>query len=198
MSEQPPFAPPPAGYTLIRRFLLFEQRAFIWLNIAAVAIFMLALALILGLLLGYQRLGAPLVIAGLPDALPMWAYFALLVGTLLLHEALHGLAMWAYGGRPRFGIKITRLVLFTTSNAFFTRQAYLTVSLAPLVGISAFGLPLMFILPGGVAIWIGIIVAMNIASSVGDLWMAAVIVRYPPDTLFRDEATGMSIFAPES
>ena len=66
-----------------------------------------------------------------------------------------------------------------------------------LVGLSAFGLLGMLLTPAEIAAWIGITVAFNAASSLGDLWMAAVTASFPPQARFRDEEDGMSIFLPE-
>jgi len=194
----PADAPPaPAGYHLAHRFHMTRLRTIVWINVIAVVLFVVVLAAAFGGLLLYARLDSPLVRPGLPESLPVWAYILLLIGTLILHEGLHGLAMLACGARPIFGARLTRLVLYTTSQAFFSRRAYLFVTLAPLLGITLLGIPAMLLLPGGLAIWAAIMVAMNAASALGDLWMAAVIASFPPVALFRDEADGMSVFLPE-
>lgn len=189
--------PAPPGYRLAHRFQLSRRWTLLWINVTAVALFVITLGAAFSGLLLYARLGAPLVRTDLPAFLPAWAYILLLIGTLILHEALHGLAMLACGARPIFGAQLTRLVLYTTSQAFFSRRAYLFVTLAPLFGVTLLGLPAMLLLPSGLAIWVAIMVAMNAASSLGDLWMAAVIASFPPEARFRDEVDGMSIFLPE-
>ncbi len=190
--------PPPPGYRLVHRFHMSRLRTLVWINMVAVVLFVVALAAAFSGLLLYARLGAPLIRPELPESLPAWAYVLLLIGTLILHEGLHGLAILVCGARPIFGVRLTRLVLYTTSHAFFSRRAYLFVTLAPLLGITLLGLPAMLLLPGGLAIWAAVMVAMNAASSLGDLWMVAVIASFPPEALFRDEADGMSVFLPEA
>ncbi|GAB4575265.1 MAG: hypothetical protein Kow0077_25930 [Anaerolineae bacterium] len=188
---------PPAGYKLVHRLNMTSGRAMIWLNVAATLIFVAALSMVFASLLLYARQGSPWVLPDQPVALPLASYFLMLAATLVLHEAMHGLAMLIFGKRPRFGARLTRLVLYTTSDAYFPRTEYLIVTLAPLVVLSLLGLSGMLLMPQGVAIWVGIMVAMNTASSVGDLWMAGVIVRFPGETLFRDEADGMSVYLPD-
>ena len=119
------------------------------------------------------------------------------IGTLLLHEGLHGAAIRAFGFRPRFGMKLSKLVLYTTADAIFTRNQYLTVTLAPLVGISLLGVAGMLFMPRGVALWVGIMVALNAGSAIGDVWMTAVMASFPAVARFRDEEDGMSVFLPE-
>ena len=191
-----PVAPP--GYRLAHRVVLTQRATLVWMNVIGTVLFVVALAAVFAGLMFYDAQGAPLVIPTLPDALPAWVYLLLLAGTLVLHEALHGAAMLVFGKRPRFGAKLTRLVLYTTSDDYFPRRQYLIVTLAPLVGVALLALPAMLVLPRGLAIWAGIMVAMNTASSIGDLWVAAVIASFPAAAVFHDEADGMSAFLPQS
>jgi hypothetical protein len=196
MQAKSPVSDTPPGYRLVHHFILTHTRTLIWLNIIGTLLFVLALAVVFSALLAYDLAGSPLVNPALPEALPAPVYLVMLIGTLILHEALHGLAIALLGHRPRFGMKLTKLVLFTTSDAYFTRTQYLAVTLAPLIGITLLGIPAMLVLPQGSAIWIGIMVAVNTASAIGDMWMAAVTASFPADTLFHDESDGMSVFLP--
>lgn len=199
MPDNPHPAPaPPEGFTLVHNFVLTERGPLIGMNVVGGLSFIVALAVVFSLLTVYYQLGAPLLIDGLPGSLPVWAYLLLLIGTLAAHEGLHGAAILALGFRPRFGMKLRKLVLYTTADAYFTRRQYLIITLAPLLGITLAGLPLMLLPPPAIAAWIGIAVAMNAASSIGDMWMAAVMTSFPRAALFRDEADGMSIFLPEA
>ena len=191
-------AQPPPGYRLAHRFFMTERRALIWMNLIGTLGFVFALAVVFAGLSLYGLLGSPLVLPGQPEALSAGAYFLMVVGTLLLHEGLHGAVIRAQGFQPRFGMKLSKLVLYTTSDAIFTRNQYLSVTLAPLLGISLLGLAGMLIMPRGVALWIGIMVAFNAASSIGDMWMAAVITSFAGVARFRDEEDGMSVFLPAS
>lgn len=195
MSAPPP--PIPDGYTLAHRFVLTERRALLWMNLIGLVVFAIVLAAALVLLALYEQMGAPLVIAGLPESLhPLW-YLLFAVLTLVLHEGLHGLAIALNGHRPRFGAKLTRLVLYTTSDANFPRNEYVAVTLAPLLGIGALGLLGILVTPPVLAMWTAVLLALNTASSLGDLWMAAVITSFPRAARFRDEADGMSVFLPQ-
>jgi hypothetical protein len=196
MTDLPTPPPPPVGHILVHRLLLTERRTLVWMNVIGSLGFMLALAAVFSLLAVYHHVGAPLVLDGLPTSLPVWVYLLMAVGTLILHEGLHGAAIGVLGYRPRFGLKLRRLVLYTTADAYFSRRQYLAVTLAPLLGITLVGLPVMLLLPVSLAAWVGMMVAMNAASSIGDLWMTAVMVSFPADALFLDEADGMSIFLP--
>lgn len=193
--QQPATVPP--GYSQVHHFNMSSKRPLIWMNIIGVVLFLLALALIFWGLWFYEQLGAPLVIPALPPELPVGFYFIMLISTLILHELLHGLPIWLYGKKPRFGIKISKLVLFTTSDDFFTRQQYIVVILMPLLVISIGGVILMLLVAMNIALWIAIMVAMNFASAIGDMWMAAISTSFPREALFFDEEDGSRVFLPD-
>lgn len=121
----------------------------------------------------------------------------LLVGLLVVvvvpHELLHGLFMARYGGRPEYGVALSRFVLpyayARTEDAVYTRDQMLVILLAPFAGITIAGLvPLLalqsplFVLP----------LAANAAGSTGDLWLAARLVRYPPSVRVAAPADDVS------
>ncbi len=192
-----PAPAPPEGFTLVHSFILTERGPLIGMNVVGGLGFIVALAVVFSLLTVYYQLGAPLILEGLSASLPVWAYLLMLLGTLAAHEGLHGAAMIALGFRPRFGMKLRKLVLYTTADAYFSRRQYLIITLAPLLVITLVGLPVMLLLTPAIAAWVGIAVAMNAASSIGDMWMAAVMASFPRAALFRDEADGMSIYLPD-
>ncbi|MBN1963393.1 MAG: DUF3267 domain-containing protein, partial [Anaerolineae bacterium] len=181
----------PAGYALAHRFVLTERRALLWMNVIGTVAFVIVLAAAFVLLTLYIRIGAPLVIRTLPETLPPLIYLIAVVLTLVVHEGLHGLAILLTGNRPRFGAKWSRFLLYTTSDANFTRGEYLGVTLAPLLGISAAGLVAMLLTPPVLGMWLAVLVSLNAASSLGDVWMTAVITSFPRTALFHDEEDGM-------
>lgn len=188
----------PAGYRQVHYFTLTERRTLVWMNVIGLVIFVLALGAIFAGLKLYGQIGSPLVQDNLPSSLSVTAYFLMAVVTLLLHEGFHGVVIRAYGHTPRFGVKLTRMVFYTTTDATFSRAQYLTVTLAPVLSIGLLGILGILLSPVGLALWVGIMVALNTASSIGDLWMAAVMTSFPPQAMFRDEADGMRVFLPES
>ncbi len=171
-----------------------ERGVLIWLNILSLLPLVISGLLVFGMLLIYHaEIGAPLVIHALPDRLPSTIGIALIVPILPLHELIHGWAIRRYGHTPRYGVKW--LVLFATSdNALFRRDEFITIALAPLIVISLGGLGLMTLLPLGIAEWVALAVAVNAAGSIGDIWMAAVALRYNTSALIRDEEDSMRIF----
>jgi hypothetical protein len=134
--------------------------------------------------------------AGLGDAaLPWWAVVGGLLLLLVAHEAIHGVAMWLLGHRPTFGVKLSEGLLYTLAEgAYYRRNEFMVITLAPLVVMSVAGLALMLVTPNNAAFWLGVAVVVNAGSAVGDLWMAARAMRYPASALIRDEPTGVRFY----
>ncbi len=151
--------------------------------------------LLFGALAAYHAAGAPLVIGALPDGVPRLLGYALVLAVLPLHEAVHGWMVRRCGHSPRYGLKW--YALYTTADsAYFRRDEYLRVLLAPLVVITLAGLAVLPFLPTGLASWVALAVVVNASGAGGDLWMAIIARRYDPAALIRDEADGMRIYLP--
>jgi hypothetical protein len=119
------------------------------------------------------------------------------VATLVLHELAHGLAMVAYGARPRFGVLWQGLMFYATSPGYaFRRNDYLVVILAPLVGLSLLALMVILFMPPEVALLVALCATVNGAGAVGDLWIMLITLRYPERAYVMDERDGMRIFLP--
>lgn len=118
--------------------------------------------------------------------------------TLALHELAHGVAMSAFGARPQYGILPKAFALYATAPGYaFTRNQYLVVMLTPLMALSGLALVGMWLLAG--TPWVGLLVAcaaINASGVGGDVWMATLVARYPPQAYATDERDGMRIFLP--
>jgi hypothetical protein len=118
--------------------------------------------------------------------------------TLVLHELTHGAAMSLFGARPKYGVLWKSLVAYATAPGHaFTRGQYLTVSLAPLVGLSVLAMVAMVSLAGSSLVWLlALCAALNAAGAGGDMWMSVIVLRCPPSAYIVDERDGMRIFLP--
>lgn len=126
----------------------------------------------------------------------------LLLGTVvalllvpLLHEAVHGIAAMVVGIRPSYGIGPG--FAYTTFPDPVGKRPYLMIGLAPLVVLSAVGLPLAAVWDAGTGMVLFVLV-INAAGAIGDLWMSWQIIFQPRDALFVDLADGFAVFVPES
>ena len=130
------------------------------------------------------------------DGTNIWWLAALTIGTLVVHEVVHGVAVLAFGRRPRFGAGRMHGVpyFYTTADAPFARDQFIAIALLPLLAISLAGIALMFAAPAFAA-WLIIPLAFNVIGSIGDANLVLVVIRYPRDVVVRDERTGITIVA---
>jgi hypothetical protein len=127
-------------------------------------------------------------------------YFALIIGTLVLHELIHGVFMSKYGGKPSYGAGIAYFILpyfYATTTTVFRRNQFIVISIAPLVLISLVGIGLMAAFPS-IAHWIFIPFVINASGAVGDLWVARNVLRYPKHVFLEDRKTGLIIYGKET
>ena len=103
-----------------------------------------------------------------------------IVLVVIAHELVHGVLMTGYGGRPRYGVAVTNFVIphayASTTKVRYTRNEMLVILLGPFVVITLLGLPLLSITSHPLLVGA---LAINAAGSMGDLWMALALVRYP-------------------
>lgn len=119
--------------------------------------------------------------------------FAMAVAIILPHELLHGLAISYYGGKPRYGVGLAHFVLpyaYATADHRFTRNQFVVVALAPLVGLTVLGVALMVAFEWS---WLIFPLAANAAGAVGDCWMVLTVLGYPAHTRIEDSKTGLQI-----
>ncbi len=184
----------PAGYREVLYWTITGKPA----RIIAMQVLALPLFAIFGLIFG----ALTLVLARAPsfrfDAFQCVALPAGIALTMVLHELVHGLVMQVWGARPRYGVLLNQLVFYATAPGFaFRRTPYLAVALAPLAGLSVLAVAGMLILAG--TPWIVVLAlcaAVNGAGAIGDLWIAAIVLRYPAHAYVIDERDGIRVFLP--
>jgi FtsH-binding integral membrane protein len=121
-------------------------------------------------------------------------FFVAMVGVIVVHEIIHGVAAALLGVRPSFGIGPG--FAYTTFLEPMKKSSYLTVGLAPLVVITVTTVAMAAIWPD-IAGWMVVIGTINASGAVGDLWMTARILRSPRRAMFYDLADGFAVFAPD-
>ncbi len=108
------------------------------------------------------------------------AAVTVLVGVVVVvHELIHGACMARYGARTEYGVGVAYFVLpyayARSEGASYTRNQMLTVLLAPLAAISTIGLLALVITDSSLVL---VALAANAAGSIGDCWMAALLLQY--------------------
>jgi hypothetical protein len=129
---------------------------------------------------------------GLVDVLFVLALTLLLV---IAHEAIHGVAMLAFGARPRFGAVlvggVVPAVYATCDGHRFTRGQFLAVAAAPAVAVSVLG----FVACLGP--WAGLLIvplAIHLGGCVGDGFAGWRALREPPGTACEDLRDGIRFY----
>lgn len=118
----------------------------------------------------------------------------LLAGVVVLHELVHGAVIRHYGGDVSYGVGLAGFVLpyaYATTTSRLTRNQFAAVALAPLVLITAVGVPVMVVTE---SLWLLLPLAFNVAGAVGDVWMTGVLLRYPSHVTVEDSVTGFRIY----
>ena len=191
----------PAHYRLFKRLSIRENAPLFMLNVVSLALLGLAGVLMMLLLrwLRPQDVAATFTfsIEGTSNFLVvilivLGATFAMMV----VHEAFHGIFFWYYTrARPQFGFR--GAYAFAAAPDWYVRRTpYLITSLAPLVGITLIGILLLAIVPVRWVPLLMLVVVLNAAGAVGDLWVAYWLLRCPPDALGNDQGDVTSLYVP--
>jgi hypothetical protein len=108
------------------------------------------------------------------------------VVTLVLHEAVHGVVLWAItGARPAFGFK--GWYAFADAPGWFLSRGHMVVTyLAPLVVLPAIGLPLAAFAPAALSMFIFLGLIVNSVGAVGDLYSTVFVLRIKGPVIFGD------------
>lgn len=129
--------------------------------------------------------------------LPMLMLLVGMVLYLVLHELVHGIFMRAFSGiRPHYGF--TGLYAYAGSDAYFDRNHYLVIGLAPVViwGIVLAGLCAAAV--GTSWFWLFYLIeAMNLSGAAGDLYVTWRLLRQPSDILVQDSGVAMIVYTRE-
>jgi hypothetical protein len=120
---------------------------------------------------------------------------ALLVTPLLVivvHEAVHGVLFWVYTRtRPQVGWK--GWYAYTSAPGWYlTRNSFLVVGLGPVVLITAGAIGLAMVLPTVGALLVVFGAILNIAGSVGDLYVCGRLCLTPASSVVEDGIDGIT------
>lgn len=125
---------------------------------------------------------------------------ALFIGTMVLHELIHGAFISKYGGKPSYGAGIAHFILpyfYATTKTIFPRNQFIMIAIAPLVVISLVAIGIMAAFPS-IAHWMFIPFVVNASGAVGDLWMTRNVLRYPKHVMLEDRKNGVIIYGKDT
>lgn len=196
-----PEAPPetPAGYHQPTKF----NYSPLLLTVLSTIVFVAAAIGFGGLLWLFQgrpeEITVAITISSGSDFLALFAGIGVFIGTLLVHEAIHGLVFRRLGYRVSYGFEPRIPALYTAAfGQFVTRRDNMLVGIAPLVVISLVGIQLLAgPMPVALAAYFALLV--NTSGAVGDLYLLWRLWRMPPETVLYDTDIKHSyVFEPAS
>ncbi len=128
-----------------------------------------------------------------PYAIRFGVLLLMLVVYMLLHEAVHGIAMKICGTKKvKYGF--TGLYAFAGSSDYYDKKSYIFIALSPVViwgviiGIINFFVPTQWF-------WaVYIIQIINISGAVGDLYVTVRFSKLSKDILITDCGVGMTVY----
>lgn len=116
------------------------------------------------------------------------------VAYIVLHEAVHGIAMRMCGTKKvRFGF--TGLYAFAGSDDYYGKKSYIFIALAPVV-LWGIVLGVLCLLLPREWFWVAWLVQVtNLSGAAGDIYVTCKFARMPADILVRDRGVGMTVFS---
>lgn len=114
------------------------------------------------------------------------------------HELIHGFFIKKYGAKPVYGFGLAYYIMpyfyaAPKEKTVFTRSQFITILLAPLMGISTIGILFMLAFPS-VSQWILLPLIVNASGAIGDMWMTRTLLRYPKHIMIADDKNGITIY----
>lgn len=124
---------------------------------------------------------------------------AVIVGSiayLILHEAVHGIAMKICGTKKiKYGF--TGLYAFAGSDDYYSKKPYIFIALAPIVLWGVVLLIVNLLVPIQWFWVVYFIQVMNISGAAGDIYVSVKFSKLPKDMLVRDSGTSMTVYIKE-
>jgi hypothetical protein len=130
--------------------------------------------------------------------LPLFSIILGFIFLIILHEAAHGLFFWIYTKKmPKFALHLS-YAYAAAPDWYIRRNAYLVIALAPIVLITGLGWLLFVFVPGSWLMPLALFTSINIASSIGDLYVVYRLMKMPQSAHIQDEGDRMTFFVRET
>ncbi|MFD2681824.1 DUF3267 domain-containing protein [Bacillus seohaeanensis] len=112
---------------------------------------------------------------------------------IVLHEFIHGVLMKYYSGiSPQYGF--SGPFIFAKSEAIFNKNAYIIITLAPMIILGVISAVLIFII-SGTGVWFALFVwVINLYASRGDLQAVLVLKGLPNTYSIKDEGDSLQLY----
>lgn len=135
-------------------------------------------------------------ITGVADFLvPFLVILGITLVMITVHEAIHGIFFRVFtGGRVKFAFKWTHAYA-AAPDWYLPKKPYMVISLAPLVLMTVVGILVLLWVPANWVTPIILLLAMNAAGAVGDIYVFLLLTRMQDDVFVQDFGDKMKIYA---
>lgn len=192
----------PQTYQLAKTIDLIKQpKLFIILNVIGIGLFIACWVLLTWLLvLVRPDVGVSEIrfVISLNQAgsflIALLVFLLVFVSMVTLHEAIHGLFFWLYTqGKVKFAFK-GAYAYAAAPDWYLQKRPYMVVSMAPLIMMSIIGCVALLLVPLGWVNPLMLVITMNAAGAIGDIYVFLLLLRMPEDVLIRDFGERMELF----
>ncbi|WP_135851815.1 DUF3267 domain-containing protein [Halorussus salinus] len=194
-SSDPPTPDPPDPPEGYREPVAFSYPS-LWLSVGSLVLFVAAFVSF-GRLMSALRADSALEFTVGPAGIAVVALLS--VGTIVVHELVHGAVYRLLGYRVRYGLALNMGAAYAAAfGQFQTRRDNVVVALAPLVVFTVVLTPL---LAGPLVVALGafLVLVVNTSGAIGDLYLSWRLLRMPEGTLLYDLSARHSyIYYPEN
>jgi hypothetical protein len=193
----------PAGYRQTTEFNLRNNtRMMIILNVVGFGLFLVAAALLPVYLRQVRPLDFDVVLSFEVDNFGQLGLFLLFMAVdfillVILHEGVHGLCFRLITGKRAIYAIGPGYAYAAAPDIFITRKPYLITAISPLIVLTILGMMVIPLVPRDILFHVGLIIVLNIAGAVGDLWVVGGLVFKRDPLLVQDSGDRVVIFQQE-
>lgn len=192
----------PEGYRQTGEFNLRDNtRMMIILNLVGFGLFILSAAVLPGYIFRVRPQDAGVVLNFEVDNFGQFGFFLLamvvdFILLVILHEGVHGICFRMITGRkPIFAIG-PGYAYAAAPGVYISKPPYLVTAISPLIVLTLLGLAIIPFVPRELIFHVGLIVVMNIAGAVGDLWVVGGLLLRRAPLLIQDSGDRVEVFQP--
>jgi len=161
------------------------------INIAVQGLFLLIVALMIGLAMG---LNFPTK-TNWSTGVTVLVTVAMCAVYMIAHELIHGVFLRLFSGvKPKYFARFP--FLCTGNEAYFNKRSFSIVALAPVIIWGVILLAMLALLPADYFLSIYIVTALNFAGAAGDYFQVFAISKLSPAALIQDNGKETKVFLP--
>ncbi len=119
----------------------------------------------------------------------------IVLSSIVIHELLHGLVLRLVGHRPIYFLRFGVPHVGMQAGTFLTKNQYLLMALTPFTIMTLLGSLLLIFIPPAVGKLLLVALLLNMAASIGDLYIANMVRVTPAAALFASQK-GIQVYMP--